>query len=96
MINGKIDGQDAYFTNDLLEPHPTFPEYWKVYGRSDDQIMHNTGEKVYYISFSSTSAGRMLTPWIPDKPRSARYVHDDLNSSDLVLRLIVSHDGQKV
>lgn len=53
VINGKIDGQDAYFTNDLLEPHPTLPEYWKVYGRSDDQIMHNTGEKVCYISFLS-------------------------------------------
>lgn len=50
MINGKIDGQDAYFTSDLLEPHPTLPEYWKVYGRSDDQIMHNTGEKVRCIS----------------------------------------------
>ena len=33
-------------TSDLMEEHPTKPGYWKIYGRSDDQIMHSTGEKV--------------------------------------------------
>ncbi|CCM04238.1 uncharacterized protein FIBRA_06405 [Fibroporia radiculosa] len=45
IINTKVDGVDAYATSDLLMPHPTKPGYWKVFGRSDDQIMHSTGEK---------------------------------------------------
>jgi hypothetical protein len=51
VLNTKVKGVDAYATSDLLMPHPTKPGYWKVYGRLDDQIMHNTGEKVR--SFSS-------------------------------------------
>ena len=46
VLNATIDGQEAYVTGDLLSPHPTKDGYWKVYGRTDDQIMHNTGEKV--------------------------------------------------
>ena len=46
MINTKIDGRDGYATGDLLAPHPTKLGYWKVIGRTDDQIMHSTGEKV--------------------------------------------------
>lgn len=45
VINTKILGQDAYATSDLLVPHPTKPGLWRVHGRTDDQIMHNTGEK---------------------------------------------------
>ena len=45
VINTKIDGCDGYATSDLLSPHPTKPGYWKVVGRTDDQIMHSTGEK---------------------------------------------------
>ncbi|KZT66436.1 hypothetical protein DAEQUDRAFT_739999 [Daedalea quercina L-15889] len=45
VINTKVDGVDAYATSDLLVPHPTKPGYWKVFGRTDDQIMHSTGEK---------------------------------------------------
>ncbi|KAJ3925590.1 MAG: hypothetical protein NXY57DRAFT_967569 [Lentinula lateritia] len=44
-INTKIDGIDAYATSDLLLPHPTMSGYWHVFGRVDDQIIHNTGEK---------------------------------------------------
>ncbi|KAH8110852.1 acetyl-CoA synthetase-like protein [Phellopilus nigrolimitatus] len=44
-INTKINGRDAYATSDLVAPHPTKPGYWKVVGRTDDQIMHSTGEK---------------------------------------------------
>lgn len=33
-------------TSDLLTEHSDKPGYWKIYGRADDQIMHNTGEKV--------------------------------------------------
>ena len=46
VINTSINGLDAYNTSDLFLPHPTKAGYWKIYGRSDDQIMHNTGEKV--------------------------------------------------
>ncbi|EJT96909.1 acetyl-CoA synthetase-like protein, partial [Dacryopinax primogenitus] len=35
----------AFDTNDLLEPHPTKPGYWKIIGRADDQIMMSNGEK---------------------------------------------------
>ncbi|KAH7912698.1 hypothetical protein BJ138DRAFT_1083028 [Hygrophoropsis aurantiaca] len=45
VINTKVDGIDAYATSDLVVPHPTKEGYWKIYGRADDQIMHNTGEK---------------------------------------------------
>ncbi|EPS94433.1 hypothetical protein FOMPIDRAFT_1038850 [Fomitopsis schrenkii] len=45
VVNTTVDGVEAYATSDLLKPHPTKPGYWKVFGRTDDQIMHNTGEK---------------------------------------------------
>ncbi|KAF8968163.1 hypothetical protein BDZ97DRAFT_1655638 [Flammula alnicola] len=45
VINTKVDGIDSYATSDLMSPHPTKPGYWRIYGRTDDQIMHNTGEK---------------------------------------------------
>ncbi|KAF9649184.1 acetyl-CoA synthetase-like protein [Thelephora ganbajun] len=43
--NTKIGDAGGYLTGDLLIPHPTLPGYWKVLGRADDQLMHNTGEK---------------------------------------------------
>ncbi|EJC99755.1 acetyl-CoA synthetase-like protein [Fomitiporia mediterranea MF3/22] len=45
VINTKIDGVDAYASDDLVSPHPTKPGYYKVVGRADDQIMHSNGEK---------------------------------------------------
>lgn len=45
VINTQVDGVPAYATSDLFAPHPTKPGYWKIFGRTDDQIMHNTGEK---------------------------------------------------
>ena len=49
MTNTKVDGADAYATSDLVVPHPTKKGYYKIVGRSDDQIMHSTGEKVISI-----------------------------------------------
>lgn len=46
VFNTNIEGVDAYATGDLLTPHPEKPGFWKIFGRSDDQIMHSTGEKV--------------------------------------------------
>ncbi|KAJ7233038.1 hypothetical protein C8J57DRAFT_1090832 [Mycena rebaudengoi] len=45
VLNTQIRGADAYATSDLMVPHPTKPGYWRIFGRSDDQIMHSTGEK---------------------------------------------------
>ncbi|TFK21446.1 acetyl-CoA synthetase-like protein [Coprinopsis marcescibilis] len=45
VTNTTIRGVDAYATADLMVPHPTKPGLWRIYGRCDDQIVHNTGEK---------------------------------------------------
>ncbi|KAF7355647.1 Acetyl-CoA synthetase-like protein [Mycena sanguinolenta] len=45
VLNTTVRGVEAYASSDLMEPHPTKPNYWKIFGRADDQIMHNTGEK---------------------------------------------------
>ncbi|KAF8878687.1 hypothetical protein CPB84DRAFT_1793984, partial [Gymnopilus junonius] len=45
IINTQINGVDSYATSDLLIEHPQKRGCWRVYGRADDQIMHNTGEK---------------------------------------------------
>ncbi|OBZ76703.1 Linear gramicidin synthase subunit D [Grifola frondosa] len=45
VINTKVGGRDGYNTNDLLVPHPTKPDMWKILGRADDQIMLSNGEK---------------------------------------------------
>jgi hypothetical protein len=47
VFNAKRADNDVYATGDLLLPHPEKPDYWKYYGRTDDQIVHNTGEKVH-------------------------------------------------
>ena len=44
----KFDGKDAYATNDILEPHPTRPGFYKYHGRLDDQIILSNGEKVCF------------------------------------------------
>ncbi|KZT73709.1 acetyl-CoA synthetase-like protein [Daedalea quercina L-15889] len=44
-LNTKIDEVDAYSTSDLVAPHPTKKGLYKIVGRTDDQIMHSTGEK---------------------------------------------------
>ncbi|SJL02273.1 uncharacterized protein ARMOST_05599 [Armillaria ostoyae] len=45
VINTNVDGAEGFATSDLFTPHSTKPGYWKIIGRIDDQIMHNTGEK---------------------------------------------------
>ncbi|THG95287.1 hypothetical protein EW145_g7985, partial [Phellinidium pouzarii] len=45
VINAVVNGQEAFATGDIVSPHPTKEGYWKVIGRTDDQIMHSTGEK---------------------------------------------------
>ncbi|KAI0734153.1 hypothetical protein C8Q72DRAFT_770789 [Fomitopsis betulina] len=45
VINTKVDGLDAFATSDLVTSHPTRKGLYKIVGRSDEQIMHSTGEK---------------------------------------------------
>lgn len=49
MINTKVEGVAAYATSDIFTPHPTKPDLWRIHGRADDQIMHNSGEKVSLV-----------------------------------------------
>ncbi|KAK0206816.1 hypothetical protein DFS33DRAFT_1273198 [Desarmillaria ectypa] len=46
IVNTNVDGVDSFATSDIFIPHLTKPGHWKIIGRIDDQIMHNTGEKV--------------------------------------------------
>lgn len=46
MTNAERDGQRVFAVGDLLEPHPTDKNRWKVFGRVDDQIALSTGQKV--------------------------------------------------
>lgn len=50
VINTQVDGRDGYATSDLLEPHPTKPGLWRIFGRADEQIMLSNGEKVKSLS----------------------------------------------
>ncbi|THH15905.1 hypothetical protein EW146_g4648 [Bondarzewia mesenterica] len=46
VINGTTkDGRGIYRTSDLVQRHPHDPERWRMYGRTDDQLMLSTGEK---------------------------------------------------
>ena len=55
VMNTVVNGVGAYATSDLLQPHPTKRGYYRILGRVDDQIMHNTGEKVRYFLLSKYS-----------------------------------------
>ncbi|KIJ43879.1 hypothetical protein M422DRAFT_252798 [Sphaerobolus stellatus SS14] len=43
FINMEVEGKSAYLLNDLLEPHPERSNFWRVYGRTDDQITLSNG-----------------------------------------------------
>ena len=45
MTNTKIGDQDAYTTSDIVVPHPTRPDLWKIVGRADEMIISSNGEK---------------------------------------------------
>ena len=45
MINTKIGDQDAYATSDIVVPHPTRPDLWKIVARADEVIILPNGEK---------------------------------------------------
>lgn len=43
VVRNREDG--AYTSKDLFEPHPTIPDAWKYYARSDDTLALENGEK---------------------------------------------------
>ncbi|CAL1709823.1 unnamed protein product [Somion occarium] len=45
VTNAELDGRPAYATSDLFMLHATKPGYWKIFARTDEQIMLSTGEK---------------------------------------------------
>ncbi|KAI0773189.1 acetyl-CoA synthetase-like protein [Trametes elegans] len=45
VVNTKFDGYDAYATSDLVYPHPTKPNFWRILGRVDEQLLLSNGEK---------------------------------------------------
>ncbi len=70
VVNTKVDGVDAYATNDLLEPHPTKSGLWQVHGRRDDQIILSNGEKVstpmsymLYTDLAAATTDKSVTSW---------------------------------
>ncbi|KAL0569048.1 hypothetical protein V5O48_012925, partial [Marasmius crinis-equi] len=68
VINTQVDGIPAYATSDLFIPHPTKPGYWRIHGRADDQIVHNTGEKDPHVAaavmfgYGQFNAGVLVEP----------------------------------
>ncbi|KZV69420.1 acetyl-CoA synthetase-like protein [Peniophora sp. CONT] len=44
-INTALCGVPGFETGDLVQEHPQFEGYYKIFGRADEQIMLSTGEK---------------------------------------------------
>ena len=79
--NTKIDGQDGYATSDLVQPHPTKPNLWRIYGRADEQIILSNGEKV--------------SPWFRDNVTNVDSVAKRFNvaqTNPLPLEKIINQD----
>jgi len=72
VINGTMNGNNVYRTNDLLQRHPRDPNLWRVFGRADDQLMLSTGEKVIY-SFEELFVIHYL---FLDESCASRYAHE--------------------
>ncbi|KAK7037592.1 hypothetical protein VNI00_011084 [Paramarasmius palmivorus] len=51
--NTQWRGQSVFATEDLLIPHPTRKDYWKVLGRMDDQVMLSSGEVVNPVRYEN-------------------------------------------
>ncbi|OJT05247.1 hypothetical protein TRAPUB_3954 [Trametes pubescens] len=56
VTNAERDGQRVFAVGDLLEPHPTDKNRWKVFGRVDDQIALSTGQKINPVPYEGTVA----------------------------------------
>ncbi|KAI1413959.1 acetyl-CoA synthetase-like protein [Hypoxylon sp. FL1857] len=48
---------DEYDTKDMYKPHPTLPDHWSYYGRSDSIIVFSTGEKLNPVTIEEIVVG---------------------------------------
>lgn len=48
---------DEYDTKDMYKPHPTLPQHWIYFGRSDNIIVFSNGEKLNPIGIEETVQG---------------------------------------
>ncbi|KAJ8073162.1 hypothetical protein PM082_020031 [Marasmius tenuissimus] len=56
FISGELQRNEVYVTGDLMVPHPTRRDWWKVIGRLDDQIMLSSGEVVHPVRLENIIA----------------------------------------
>ncbi|KAF9012818.1 acetyl-CoA synthetase-like protein [Hymenopellis radicata] len=64
VINTQISGTRAFRTSDLFMQHPTKPDFWKVFGRSDDQIDAHVSASVMF-GHGKFQAGVVIEPKEP-------------------------------
>lgn len=50
----------SYATGDLFELHETIPNAWRYFGRSDDLLIHSSGEKTNPIPSEYIKLGSRL------------------------------------
>ncbi|KAI1206023.1 acetyl-CoA synthetase-like protein [Annulohypoxylon truncatum] len=48
---------NEYDTKDMYKPHPTLPQHWIYYGRSDNIIVFSNGEKLNPVGIEETVQG---------------------------------------
>ncbi|OTA63356.1 nonribosomal peptide synthetase, partial [Hypoxylon sp. EC38] len=48
---------NEYDTKDMYKPHPTLPDHWSYYGRSDNIIVFSTGEKLNPVTIEEIVVG---------------------------------------
>ncbi|KAJ7598541.1 hypothetical protein C8J56DRAFT_914327 [Mycena floridula] len=60
FINTEVDGRPAYLLNDLLEKHPTEDGWFRVFGRTDDQMTLSNALNVNPVPLESTIAKHPL------------------------------------
>ncbi|KAK6082367.1 nonribosomal peptide synthetase [Seiridium cupressi] len=52
--------ENEYHTKDLYKPHPTLPNHWIYYGRSDNIIVFSNGEKLNPVTIEHIVGGHPL------------------------------------
>lgn len=60
VYNTDLDGVPAWNTNDIILRHPTNKDIYRFVGRSDDQIMLSSGQKVGSLNYQSEAKNLIL------------------------------------
>lgn len=56
-LNHNMPGVAKYATRDLFVPHPTKPNLWRFYGRTDDVVVLSNGEKFFPVPMETRLSG---------------------------------------